>query len=172
MALVFGDRARHTLLNAVGINFNVPPADARATASLLAHSGFTRARIEVGWGSLDFDHPGRFSEADRESFVAKLIALRENGIRPLILLNANHGEPCPVRRDSIRLTAPAAAGSRLIRVDPLQRALMLPAARDPQRGGRGEDPDHIGLSTGHREAVEPAPGEPARRRRRCGHPPI
>ena len=42
------------------------------------------------------------------------------------MLNGNHGKPCPVKRDSIRLTAPAAAGSRLIQIDPAQRSRVVP----------------------------------------------
>src|SRR5438445_548536 len=39
-----------TLRRAIGINFNVTPGQADATARLLADSGFRRARIEIGWG--------------------------------------------------------------------------------------------------------------------------
>ena len=40
------------LTNALGINFNVKPAQAQAVARLLHESGFTLARIEIPWGSL------------------------------------------------------------------------------------------------------------------------
>ena len=58
-AMPFGDRSHwlqpwrayldtvpaSVLRNAVGINFNVDPGQARATARLLARSGFRRARV-------------------------------------------------------------------------------------------------------------------------------
>jgi hypothetical protein len=107
-----------TLLKSVGINFNVLPKWAASTARLLADSGFRRARIEVGWGTLDYDDPSRMNEVDRQSLVTKLTALRDNGIRPLILLNANHGKPCPTKPDTVTLTTPAPAGATTIHVDP------------------------------------------------------
>src|SRR5580765_3753667 len=47
------------LLDAVGIDFDVPPARARAATRLLAHAGFRRARIEIGWGDFSYSHPDR-----------------------------------------------------------------------------------------------------------------
>ena len=64
-----------TLLDAVGINFNVPPTQASATARLLGDSGFTRARIEVGWGTLDYNNPNQMNPADRANFATTLTAL-------------------------------------------------------------------------------------------------
>jgi hypothetical protein len=107
-----------TLREAIGINFNVTPKLAGPTARLLGDSGFTRARLEVGWGSLEYENPNRIGEPDRAGLEAKLLALRENGIRPLIVLNANHARPCPVLRSTIDLTKPAPAGAREIQVDP------------------------------------------------------
>ena len=83
------------LTAAVGINFNVKPQFAAGTARLLAGAGFKRARIEVGWGTLDYDDPSQMNSSDRRSLATTLTALREHGIRPLILLNANEGKPCP-----------------------------------------------------------------------------
>jgi hypothetical protein len=107
-----------TFLNAIGINFNVSLKAAEATARLLGEAGFKRARIEVGWNSLDYENPGTMKESSRNSLHTLLGALQENGIRPLILLNANHGEPCPVKRDALRLTAPAATGATTIQIAP------------------------------------------------------
>jgi hypothetical protein len=110
-----------TVLDSVGINFNVPPRWADATARLLAESGFKRARVEVGWGTLDYDDPTRMVAFDRKNLVTRIEALRDHGLRPLIVLNANHGRPCPVKLDSVDLVEPASAGDRHIFVDPLDR---------------------------------------------------
>jgi hypothetical protein len=107
-----------TLSDAVGINFNVTPKWANSTARLLANSGFKRARVEIGWGSIDYDDPSRLAEADRKSLETRLGALRDNGIRPLILLNANHGAPCPSKLLEVSVTSAANAGSRTVRLDP------------------------------------------------------
>ncbi len=115
-----------TLIDAVGINFNVPPRLADGTARLLAGSGFRRARIEVGWGSLDYDDPSRLNESSRQSLVETLTALRDNGVRPLIVLNANHGKPCPVETGVITLTKVANPGATLLQVSPEDRDEIVP----------------------------------------------
>ena len=87
------------LKDAVGIVFNVDAGEAEATARLLAASGFRRARVEVGWDGIDYNDPTRL--ADPAALRIKLAALKRYGIRPLILLNSNHGSPCPRRRWSV-----------------------------------------------------------------------
>jgi hypothetical protein len=114
------------LRNGVGINFNVQPKQAASTARLLAEDGFHRARVEIGWNSLDFADPTQLSEAGRKNLETFLSALRDNGIRPLILLNANDGQPCPVRLLTLHLTAPAAAGSTVIHVSPADVGEIAP----------------------------------------------
>jgi hypothetical protein len=123
------------LRDALGVNFNVPAGLARPTARLLAASGFRRARIEVGWGTIDYADPSRMSEYDREQLATRIDALRENGIRPLILLNANHGRPCPVKRETIELLAPAEAGARTILVAPADTERISPGRTGITRGG-------------------------------------
>src|SRR3954447_4820324 len=83
------------LRDAIGINFNVKPQDAEATAALLQRSGFRRARIEIGWDQISYDHPDELGK--HEALHPLLGALGRHGIRPLILLNANHGAPGPIQ---------------------------------------------------------------------------
>jgi hypothetical protein len=123
------------LLNAVGINFNVQPKWASSTARLLADSGFNRARIEVGWGTLDYADPSRMAEYDRQNLVKTLTALSENGLRPLILLNANDGKPCPVKPDTVELTSLASAGDTEIQVAPGDVAKIAPGRTGITIGG-------------------------------------
>lgn len=112
------------LRDAVGINFNVDAAKAPAAARLLARSGFKRARVEIGWGSVSYDHRGGISKVP--GVRARLEALRSNGIRPLILLNAHHGRPCPLRTFSATITAPAAAGQRTVKLDRGSAGAVVP----------------------------------------------
>ena len=106
-----------TFLHAVGINFNVPGTQASATARLLGDSGFKRARVEVGWDSLAYGDPTTMAPNTHQTLVSWLTALRENGIRPLILLNSNGGGPCPIKQDTIELAAPAPKGATEVQIN-------------------------------------------------------
>ena len=124
------------LRDAIGIQFNVPPDEAEATAQLLAASGVRRARVEIGWGEIDYDHPDRLWRPERHRTI--LNALVRNGIRPLILLNAHHGVPAPRRVIRLTTVAPARAGDRVIELDPASAGLVVPGrtgfdARDAYR---------------------------------------
>ncbi|WP_217921323.1 hypothetical protein [Miltoncostaea oceani] len=112
------------LRNAMGINFNVAPERAAATARLLSDSGFRRARIEIGWGEVSYDDPSTLWRAERHRTLLR--ALRDNGIRPLILLNSHHGLPAPTKDVSLVTTAPAVAGDRQVRLDAASAALVRP----------------------------------------------
>ncbi len=107
-----------TMLDAIGINFNVSPRHSEETARLLAASGFSRARIEVGWGTLDYDDPSQMNEFDRDNVETKIAALRDAGIRPLIVLNSNQGRPCPLEHVTLDLLEPASVGDDHIQIDP------------------------------------------------------
>jgi len=112
------------LKDAVGINFNPSAAQAPMTARLLAASGFTQARIEIGWGDVSYDDPDRL--VNEQDWMTKLQALRDNGIRPLLLLNANDGRPAPAKDISLRVTQAASAGARTVRLDAASAALVRP----------------------------------------------
>ena len=105
-------RSGADFLNGIGINYNVPANDELAVR-LLAEAGFTTFRIEIGWGGERWDESG-FTGEDR---IGKKLALcKQHGIRPLILLNAHHGVPCPARFFNGNLAADANKGDRLIRL--------------------------------------------------------
>ncbi|MGZ4203173.1 MAG: hypothetical protein ACXVRH_14090, partial [Thermoleophilaceae bacterium] len=74
------------MLDSIGMNFNVNAAVASATAHLLADSGFRRARISEPWGMLDYDNPGVLT--NDSDFRTTLSALKQYGLRPLIVLEA------------------------------------------------------------------------------------
>lgn len=112
------------LRDAVGINFNVGAGDAAAAARVLGASGFRRARIEIGWGALSYADPGAI--VDEASYATKLRALRDNGIRPLILLNSNDGRPCPVRDERLQITQPVATGARTVQLSGASAARVIP----------------------------------------------
>jgi hypothetical protein len=104
-----------------GLNFNLPapgkgPGDA-AVCRMLRASGITTVRLEIGWNDVDWDETGVHVPPGR------LAAFAEAGIRPLILLNANHGGPCPSRGWNTRVRADAAQGARTVYLEDVRAAV-------------------------------------------------
>jgi hypothetical protein len=110
----------------IGINFTVSPIEASATAKLLGSSGFRRARMEIGWNALSFDDPSKLTPASESSIRTRLVALRDNGIRPLILLNSNEREPTPTKVVSLTLLADAPAGARSVTLSQTNLSSVVP----------------------------------------------
>lgn len=104
-------RRGYDFVRGIGINYNVPSNDDLAVR-LLAESGFKCFRIEIGWSSVDWDEQRLNNEA-RWHHVLELC--KRYGIRPVLLLNANHGVPCPAKFFTSKLAVDAAKGSRTVR---------------------------------------------------------
>jgi hypothetical protein len=102
-------------LDCLGINFNVDPDDAPAVAKLLKEAGFRSARVEFGWGSLKYNDPK--TTLNEEQYFKIFSALRQEGIRPLVVLNSNGAAPVPYKHIRARLLEPAPAGTREIHLD-------------------------------------------------------
>ena len=106
-------RSGYDFLRGVGVNYHVPGNDPLAVR-LLAEAGFKTFRIEIGFGSVDWDEKG----IANEERMRKLLGLcKRYGIRPTMLLNAHQGVPCPLKFFTRRLVADAPQGSREIRLD-------------------------------------------------------
>ena len=103
-----------SLLDALGVVFNPAPAEAEATARLLAEAGIVSARVEIGWGALDYEDDRRLRPQQEQDMRVVLGALRRHGIRPLILLNSHSGMPAPGRTWQGELSKPAKAGDRVV----------------------------------------------------------
>jgi hypothetical protein len=98
-------------LRGIGINYNVPGNDAVALP-LLAQAGFRTLRIEIGWGSVNWDE----SALTNDKRMREVLSLcRQYNLRPTILLNAHQGSPCPLRILRKSLVADAPKGSRTVR---------------------------------------------------------
>ena len=102
------------LKRAGGINFNVEPEEADAVARLISEAGIVSARVEIGWGNVDYSDPTHLKDSASNRFTPILAALKKYSIRPLILLNANSGAPCPLKTVNIEMIKPAASGDRSI----------------------------------------------------------
>lgn len=92
-----------------------PHRSADEVAAALAWAGFRRVRLEIPWGSVTWDET-RFDEGSEQRVNQILSALKTHGLRPLILLNANHWQPCPVRWRQLVVQRTAAAGGRTLLV--------------------------------------------------------
>ena len=100
------------LTEALGINFNVSTSEAEDTAQLLQESGFKLARFEIDWNSISYTEPTKF--ANEASIIERFEALKKHHLRPLILLNANSGEPTPTKWVTLETTAEAPAGATTV----------------------------------------------------------
>lgn len=106
-----------TYLGGLGVVWGGPvpgKSDAQVAAEL-AWGGFRRVRIEFPWSALRWDETGAQPEFAAQ-MTELLGALKLNGLRPLILLNANHSAPCPMQIFDWRLARAARAGERRIQV--------------------------------------------------------
>lgn len=112
------------LKDAIGINFNVTPRQASATAKLLHASGFRRARLEIGWGAMRYSDPSEL--ADPSQWATYIRAMKENGIRPLILLNSNDEVPVPMKALKLTVAASAATGARRVVLTSASAAQVVP----------------------------------------------
>ncbi len=117
-----------TYLQGLGVVWG-PPVPGRSEdqiAATLAVAGFRRVRLELPWSAMRWDEEGIVPEHAART-LRILTALRRHGLRPLILLNANHHAPCPMRVTSWRVAQPVPAGSRHI---PLEGAMgLVPVGR-------------------------------------------
>lgn len=103
------------IIDGLGICFN--PSDNPKTsrdllAQYLASKGFKRARVEISWNQLDVNDKLKDPEYHSET----LTALRNAGIRPLLLLNANHGDPCPSEWHQLQVLNDTSLGSNKVRL--------------------------------------------------------
>jgi len=102
-------------LNGVGMNMDtdIPAGSQSAACEMLAKYGVKNGRIEIDWSDFDYSTPGLNDFAFL--FTPVLQACKTWGIRPLILLNANNGAPCPnVQVSGITATATASVGATTI----------------------------------------------------------
>jgi hypothetical protein len=127
------------LLDSLGINFNVTSTEAEGTARLLQDSGFKLARIEISWNSLSYEDPTKL--VNESSIRQRLLALREHGLRPLILLNANSGGPAPAKEVILSTDAAVSAGATTVALSAASAAEVVPGKTGFDDLSFGGDPD-------------------------------
>lgn len=103
-------------LDGLGIVLNTGRGeDAGPILKMCAKNGIKHARIEIGWGNLDYDDERNIHNT--EDLAARLQACMAVGIRPLILLNGHHALPCPTKLFARTVAADAEAGAREVVLD-------------------------------------------------------
>jgi hypothetical protein len=105
-------------LSALGVNLNLDQENPDVVLAMLAKNGVRCGRIEIGWGNVSWDDETKLGNAER--LRGLLAACGKWGVRPLILLNAHQGAPCPVRFFDRAVTADAAAGATEVALDDVQ----------------------------------------------------
>jgi hypothetical protein len=114
------------LLNAVGINFNVKPELAESAAQLLQETGFKLARIPMNWAQLSYDDPTKWRPVAEPVIRARLTALHNHGLRPLIVLDAYSGAPTPLKLVTLETVSPSPAGALTVTLTPASAAQVVP----------------------------------------------
>ncbi len=102
-------------LAAAGMGLNLDQENPDLVLQMLATHGVRCGRIEIGWGNVQWEDETKLGNADR--LRALLAACKKWGVRPLILLNAHQGVPCPVQFFDRAVTADAPAGATQVTLD-------------------------------------------------------
>ena len=110
----------HQFLRGIGVA--MPRAgeyNSELICRMLAEHGFTCGRVEIGWGSLNYEDDTSINGAD--ALRELLSTMLRHGIRPLVLLNAHQGAPCPLTFFDVTVTEQAPAGTRALVVEDTDR---------------------------------------------------
>ncbi|MGO9467009.1 MAG: hypothetical protein ACLQIB_10010 [Isosphaeraceae bacterium] len=101
-------------LEAQGIVLDLLSEDAAPdlVVTMLANQGIRNARIEIGWGSVNYWDESKLNGAER--LKALLLACKAHGVRPLVLLNAHSGVPGPMDFSERPLAREAKKGDRRV----------------------------------------------------------
>ncbi|MCM8786086.1 MAG: hypothetical protein NC899_07645, partial [Candidatus Omnitrophica bacterium] len=101
-------------LNGLGIGFYLHGnQDDDAVLKFLSYCGFKNIRIEIGWCNVFWDETRLNNE---ERLKNLFVSCKKYGIKPLILLNAHHGVPCPIKYENAEVLEDAQAGSRELKI--------------------------------------------------------
>ncbi|HOK56895.1 MAG TPA: PA14 domain-containing protein [bacterium] len=102
-------------LEGIGIAYNFPWAvgDNETALKILSNSGFKNIRFEIGWSNVEWDEKKLKNE---EKLIDVFKICKKYGIKPLILLNAHHGYPCPMKYMNGEVLEDVSIGSKEIKI--------------------------------------------------------
>lgn len=102
--------------DAVGVTISGDDKYLEASAQIMQEAGVHYARVEIPWGSLTWDE--QITPEARARWTKIFGVFRQHEIRPLILLNAHHGAPTPLRDLPVQLVQDAVKGARVLKLAP------------------------------------------------------
>ncbi len=104
-------------LRAVGMGLNLERGEnPDLVLQMLARNGVRCGRVEIGWGNLEWNDETTLT-GNGERFRALIKACRTWGVRPVVLLNAHQGAPCPLRFLDRAVTAEIAADATQVTLE-------------------------------------------------------
>jgi len=103
VATVFGNSYLPDFVSLLNLKYN----------TLAEEAGIGYNRIEIGWGSFQYHNVTQLQPAALTLLQTILPIQQRHGIRPVFLLNANSGAPCPLFNFKATVTATAGVASRL-----------------------------------------------------------
>lgn len=107
-----------TFLQGIGIQWNLSNSvNDELVAQMVARKGIARARVEMTWNHIDFNDETKIIPNSAGHFRSELLALKKHGIRPLILVNAHHGQPCPTTFVERLIAADARSGDTTVQLN-------------------------------------------------------
>jgi hypothetical protein len=109
-------------LAGIGVVLDGGTSTSEAVLDTLAANSVAGIRLEISWSELDFDDESRLTRAD--AYRRLLASCRARRLRPLILLNANHGLPVPTLQFSRTITTDVEAGARIIALDSVDQIIL------------------------------------------------
>jgi hypothetical protein len=116
-----------TMLTALGTQYaGYSPAQQGQIDHLLADSGYRSVRIGMNWSSLSYTNPTQFNPNALANDQAKLLALKANGLRPLITLMAYDFDPAQVENLPITFIKAPKVGDTTVQVDHATAVQIVP----------------------------------------------
>jgi len=101
-------------LEGIGIVFNFPlNAEYETALKYLAECGFKNIRIEIPFSKVHWDESKLIGE---ENYINLFKVCKKYGVKPLILLNADPGYPCPMLHTKGEVLEDANVGLREIKI--------------------------------------------------------
>jgi len=101
-------------LDSLGTQWNVEAKYMEPLCQLFQETGISSIRYEVGWANVGWND--ELMPHVKANMLRDFALFKKYGIRPLILLNAHHGVPCPVRDVNIVIAADAKKGDHLLKL--------------------------------------------------------
>lgn len=95
---------------------NNSPETMDAIMQVMSESGIRKVRYECGWGNFDWNN--QLTGVHRDGVLAFLGLCKKYHIRPLMLLNSHHANPCPTKDVGVQFVADAKKGDRTFKVRP------------------------------------------------------